>query len=330
MVGYSRADTHPDSEKPGNALNALKHRNFRLLWFGQLVASVGQQIQQVAIAWQLFVMTDSTFQVGLVAAFGIAPFLLLSFVGGTVADKFERRRILLVTQSFTMISAVVLFVTTLAGVISPGIIYAIAFISGMTRSFDGPARQALIPNLVPRNQLANALTMNTVLRQLATVVGPGIGGVALGIFGVGPTYAFNGVLHIAIIAALLLMDRIPVPARERQNNLDLALGGLRFVRREPVVLSILCLDWLVNLLGSTRVLMPVFARDILEVGPEGLGLLYAAPAAGAVTGALFLSAIGVRAIDLLPAVAGHALRHRRHGRRRRGHALDDRAAAHSR
>ena len=276
------------------ALRTLRHRNFRLLWFGQLVSTIGTQMQQVAIAWHLFILTDSTFQVGLVAFFGIAPFLVLSFVGGTLADRFERRRILVVTQTMTMLISFVLVGTTVAGVVSPLVIYAVAFATGLTRSFDGPARQALIPNLVPREELANALTLNTMLRQLATIVGPGLGGVVLALAGVAVTYALNSVSFLAIIGALLLMDQMPVPPRPRSNTWQQVLGGLRFVRGEPVVLSILTLDWLVNLLGSMRVLMPVFARDILEVGPEGLGLLYAAPAAGAVAGALFLSAVGMR------------------------------------
>ena len=296
-AGRALANAVPDDKpasRQGGALRTLRHRNFRLLWFGQLVASVGQQMQQVAIAWQLFNLTDSTFQVGLVAAFGIAPFLAMSFVGGTIADRFDRRRIMLFTQSWTMVNALLLLTATLAGVITPGIIYGLAFMMGLSRSFDGPARQSLIPNLVPRDELANALTMNTMLRQLATVAGPGIGGIVLGLFGVAAAYAVNSLLVLSIIGALLLMDPIKAAPRGNARGLQMALGGLRYVKGEPVVLSILCLDWLVNLLGATRVLLPVFARDILEVGPEGLGLLYAAPAAGAVTGALVLGAIGVR------------------------------------
>lgn len=293
-MANSGPDDRPPASRQGGALRTLRHRNFRLLWFGQLVASVGQQMQQVAIAWQLFNLTDSTFQVGLVAAFGIAPFLAMSFVGGTIADRFDRRRIMLITQSWTMVNALLLLIATLADVITPGIIYGLAFMMGLSRSFDGPARQSLIPNLVPRDELANALTMNTMLRQLATVAGPGMGGIVLGLFGVAAAYAINSILVLSIIGALLLMDPIKVAPRGSARGLQMALGGLRYVKSEPVVLSILCLDWLVNLLGAMRVLLPVFARDILEVGPEGLGLLYAAPAAGAVTGALVLGAVGVR------------------------------------
>jgi len=278
----------------GHALRTLRHRNFRLIWLGQLVTGVGGQMQSVALAWHLFVLTNSTLRVGLFGFFSVIPFMVLSFVGGATADKFDRRRVMLVTQSILMCLSLVLVFTTLTHQVSPSLIYGIAVASGMARAFDGPARQAMIPNLVPREELGAALTLNTMLRQMATIVGPGLGGLVLGLAGLAPTYFINSLSFVAIIGALLIMEPVKAPARQTGNSWQLALGGLRFVRSEPVVLSILCLDFLVNLLGSVRALMPVFARDILKVGPEGLGFLYAAPAAGAVCGALFLGAMGGR------------------------------------
>jgi MFS family permease len=152
----------------------------------------------------------------------------------------------------------------------------------------------MIPNLVPQEELGNALTLNTMLRQLATIVGPGIGGLVLGFFGVSVTYMLNTLSFMGIIGALLMMDPLPAIARRAQPGWELAVGGVRFLRSEPVVSSILGLDFLVNILGSMRALFPVFAAEILHVGPEGLGLLYSAPAAGAVFGALVMGAIGGR------------------------------------
>jgi MFS family permease len=192
-----------------------------------------------------------------------------------------------------MLVSSVLVIATVTGNISPTLIYVVSFASGITRAFDAPARQAMIPNLVPKEELGNALTLNTMLRQLATIAGPGLGGLVLGFFGVAVTYAINTASFLAIIAALLLMDPLPAIRRVTQPGWQLAMGGLRFVRGEPVVASVLGLDFLVNIFGSTRALFPVFAEDILKVGPEGLGLLYAAPAAGAVTGALILGAMGM-------------------------------------
>jgi MFS family permease len=289
------ADHSPrDRLDRATALSALRFRNFRLIWLGQLISSIGGQMQQVAIAWHLYDLTGSSFQVGLVGFFGIAPFLVLSFAGGAIADRFDRKRILVSTQVMTMLGSLVLVGATFSGNVSPAVIFAVAFASGMTRSFDAPARQALIPNLVPAEELGNALTLNTILRQLATIVGPSLGGLVLGFFGVGAAYALNSLSFLAIIVALLVMDPLPPLQRSRQAGWELLGGGLRFVRGEPVVLGILCLDFVVNLLGTLTSLMPVFADQVLHVGEEGLGFLYAAPAVGAVAGAVFLGAMGGR------------------------------------
>ncbi|HLF76314.1 MAG TPA: MFS transporter [Dehalococcoidia bacterium] len=264
------------------------------MWCGQLVSTIGGQMQQVAIAWHLYNLTGSSFQVGLVAFFGIAPFLFLSLVGGALADQFDRKRILLVTQTATMLVSSLLVIATVAHVITPTMIFAISFLSGMTRAFDAPARQSMIPNLVPPNELANALTLNTMLRQLGTIAGPGLGGLILGFFGVGVTYALNTISFLGIISALLIMDPLPPIKRVTQPGWQLALGGFRFVKSEPVVLSLLMLDFVANIFGALRSLFPAFAADVLDVGPQELGLLYSAPAAGAVTGALLLGWMGSR------------------------------------
>jgi MFS family permease len=274
------------------AFKALRHRNFRLIWFGQLVSTIGDQMQAVAIAWQIFVLTNSSLKVGLVGLFGLVPFLLLSFAGGALADRVDRKRILVATQSMMMLQSAFLVVATIADVATPGLIYAVSFAAGATRAFDQPARQALVPNLVPPEDLANALSLNTMFRQMATIVGPGLGGLVVGIFGLAPTYALNAVSFLAIIGALIVTDPLPALARQVEVGWSVVMGGLRFVRGEPLVLSLLCLDFLATALGSVRALFPVFARDILEIGPQGLGLLYSAPAIGAVAGSLVLSLYG--------------------------------------
>jgi MFS family permease len=259
---------------------------------GQLVSSTGQMMQTVTLAWHIFVLTDSTFQVGLLAFSGFVPFLVLSFVGGAVADQVTRKRVILVTQTGSLTATLTLVAATFGGFVSPALLYVVAFSIGCTRAFDAPARQALIPNLVPRAELGAALTLNTMLRQLATTIGPGIGGLLIGVAGVGTAYSVNAVTFLAVIAALLAMGPVAQARGSATSRLDLALGGLRFVSKERIVLSLLALDFTVVVLGSTEALMPAFARDVLEVGPEGLGLLYAAPAVGAITGALILGAIG--------------------------------------
>ena len=233
-------------------------------------------MQIVAIAWQLFVLTDSTLNVGLLGLFGLLPYLGMSLVGGAFADRFDRKRILITTQILSMSLAGALMFGTLAGVITPEVIYAYAFVAGLMRAFDAPARQAMIPNLVPPEELASALTLNTMFRQMATIVGPGLGGIIVGVAGLSVTYGLNMVSFVALIGAVIAMDPIPGMRRTSAGGLKLALGGLEFIRRDSLVLSVLMMDFLITALGSLRSLFPVFARDILDLGPRGLGMLYAA------------------------------------------------------
>jgi MFS family permease len=280
------------SPRPRHALTVLRHRDFRLLWFGQLISTTGQMMQTITLAIHMFDLTDSTLQVGLLAFTGLVPFIVFSFVGGAVADRINRKRVILVTQSASLTATLTLVAATFGGLVSPAWLYAIAFVIGCTRAFDAPSRQALIPNLVPREELGAALTLNTMLRQLATTIGPGIGGVLIGFAGFGAAYAVNATTFFAVIGALLLMGPVRQVAGRMGGRLHLALGGLRFVLKERIVLSLLALDFAVVVLGSTEALMPAFGEDILDIGPEGVGFLYSAPAVGAIVGALLLGAIG--------------------------------------
>jgi MFS family permease len=280
------------SPRPRHALTVLRHRDFRLLWFGQLISTTGQMMQTITLAIHMFALTDSTLQVGLLAFTGLVPFIVFSFVGGAVADRINRKRVILVTQSASLTATLTLVAATFGDLVSPAWLYAIAFVIGCTRAFDAPSRQALIPNLVPREELGAALTLNTMLRQLATTIGPGIGGVLIGLAGFGAAYAVNAATFFAVIGALLLMGPVRQVAGSMGGRLHLALGGLRFVLKERIVLSLLALDFAVVVLGSTEALMPAFGEDILDVGPEGVGFLYSAPAVGAIAGALILGAVG--------------------------------------
>jgi MFS family permease len=282
----------PDGRRSSHALTVLRHRDFRLLWFGQLVSTSGQMMQTIALAWHMFELTDSTFNVGLLAFSNFLPYLVLSFVGGAIADQMNRRNVLLVTQAAGMAVALSLVTVTVAGVVTAPMLFVFAVLVGMTRAFDGPARQALIPNLVPRQELASALTLNTMLRQIATTVGPGVGGLLIGVAGVGTAYAVNAVSFIAVFAALLAMRPVAQMPGTGGSRLKMMLGGVRFAMTERIILLLLAFDFFVVILGSTEALMPAFARDILAVGPKGLGLLYGAPAVGAIVGALILGAMG--------------------------------------
>lgn len=270
---------------------ALRHRNFRLLWSGQLVSAMGDHMQTVAMAWHIYDLTGSTVSLGLIALFRLVPFISLGLVGGALADAMDRRRLMLLTQTGQMLVTLFLFVTAVVGVDGPLAIYLAAFLGGGLQAFDGPARQALIPNLVPRADLTNAITLNTLIRQVATIVGPGAGGVSIALFGTGVTYGINALTFLAVIAALLAMNHVHVRPPAQGSNLERVKDGLRFARGEPLVLYPLLLDFVTRALGSPRGLLPVFARDVFHAGPVGMGWLGSAAAVGAVGGGLVLGSM---------------------------------------
>lgn len=252
----------------------------------------GTQIQTVALAWHVYILTDSPLQIGLIGLSRLIPFTVMSLVGGVTADRLDRRLILLVTQTLLMLLTASLVLTTVTGNTTPLVIYGVTFISGLVSSFTNPAQRALIPNLVPRSELANAFTLNILLRQVGTVIGPGIGGLLIAQFGLAATYSLNAASFLAVLGALLLMGSVPMRLAQSERARDMVLGGLHFVRGQPLIVSMLGLDLCVETLGGTRALLPIFARDILEVGPEGLGILQAAPGLGAILGGLMLGARG--------------------------------------
>ncbi|MSQ10747.1 MAG: MFS transporter [Dehalococcoidia bacterium] len=273
-------------------LAALHHRNFRLLWVGQIASGLGTNMQAIAIGWHIYQMTDSALALGFAAFFRAVPFMTLSLLGGAFADSMDRRRLLMVTQGIQMAVSVALAAATVAGIESPWIIYAVALAGGVLQAFDGPARQALVPSLVPREMLANALTLNTLARQAATIVGPGLGGVAIAVLGVGPTYLVNALGAVVVVLALVQIHGVAVkPAPSTGSNLQRIGDGLTFAWSEPLVLLPLAIDFLTRALGSPRGLLPVYARDIFGVGPEGLGWLAAAAAVGAVAGGFWLGSL---------------------------------------
>ncbi|HLY64508.1 MAG TPA: MFS transporter, partial [Chloroflexota bacterium] len=194
------------------------------------MSSVGDQMQQVAIGWQLYLLTNSPLQVGLVGAVRSVPFIALSLAGGALADAMDRRRMLWITNALQTMTTMVLVVTTMTGTISPHLIYAMAFIQGGTTAFDAPTRQAMIPNLVPRPELTNAFTLNTLLRQTSVIVGPAVGGVVIASFGLGWTYTANAISFVAVVLAVILIRPMPRVQRSSGGAWERVVGGWRFAR----------------------------------------------------------------------------------------------------
>ena len=272
-------------------------------------------MQTAAILWHVSLLVPEdrrALALGMVGLVRVVPVVFFSLVSGVAADALDRRRLMLVTQSAMAFLALILTVLTFRGLSAVWPIYLLAACSSAAGAFDLPARQALLPNLVPREHLPNAISLNTIMMQVASVAGPGLGGTVIAWGGVGAVYAFNTVSFLVVIAALLMMRTeqgqtgvemgsdpglTPNPkqqAADRGNfTVAAAMEGLRFVFRAPLIRSTMLLDFFATFFSSATALLPIYAQDILHVGAHGYGWLYAAPAAGAV----LASAVMVRAVD---------------------------------
>jgi MFS family permease len=300
---------------------ALRHRNFRLLWVGQLVSVSGSMMQSAAILWHVALIAPpehKAIALGAVGLVRLLPIVVFSLVSGVVADVYDRRRVMLITQSLMAGLAAALALLTMGGLQTPWPIYVVAALSSAAGAFDGPARHALIPNLVPREHLANAISLNTIMFQTAAVAGPSAAGLVIATGGVAAAYWINAASFLSVIGALLMMR--DVRGKESDGSLHQAPGalslgaaleGLRFVFAQPLIRSSMLLDFFATFFSSATALLPIFAQDILGVGAQGYGWLYAAPSVGA----LVASAAMVRLVDridrrgvvLLWSVAGYGV-----------------------
>jgi MFS family permease len=297
---------------------ALQHRNYRLIWIGLLVSITGTMMQNAALLWHVSLLVPADkkgLALGLVGLVKVVPIICFSMISGVVADAWDRRRLMLMTQAGSTLSTLALAVLTFRGLSTVWPIYILAALGAAVGAFDLPARQALVPTLVPREHLPNAITLNTIMFQTAAVVGPSLGGLLIAAAGVGWVYVVNALSFGFVIVALLMMRNVPAhpsAGSERdQVSLHAALEGLRFVFRSPLIRSTMLLDFFATFFSSATALLPIFAQDILKVGAKGYGWLYAAPA----TGALVTSAVMVplteriqrRGPTLLWAITGYGL-----------------------
>ena len=259
---------------------ALRHRDFRLWWFGQLISQSGSAMQTLAINWQISQLTGfNPLALGLVGLSRFVPIVIFALIGGAVADARDRRKLLIATQSILMVLAALLGLLSSAGLATVWPIYAISALSAAALAFNGPARQALIPALLPREHLANALSLNSVMGQMATIGGALLGGVLIGLHDVAIVYWLNAASFLAVIAALFVMR----PARQeirRKASVGSVREGLRFVFHQPIILSTMLLDFIATFFSSANQLLPIFAAQILNVGAPGLGALTAATSIG--------------------------------------------------
>ena len=266
----------------------LRDRNYSLLFWGQLISSAGTQMQVVAVAWQVFLLTHSPVALGLIGLMQAVPRLIFSLVGGVLADVLDRRKMLMVVNLAMMGFSIILALCTDLHAINITLIYAIILLSSIASSFEFPTRQSIVPTLVPREQMADALSLNSAMMQLTFIVGPTAGGFAIAWLGLANTYWFDVVSYLVVIGSLcfMLVPRIPLEKRP-QAGFGALFDGMRFLREHPVILAVLSLDFGANFFGSPRALLPVYAQDIMHIGPQGLGILLAATSIGAVALAPF-------------------------------------------
>jgi MFS family permease len=235
------------------------------------------------MAWQIYELTNSPLELGLLGLARGAPMLVLLLFGGLLADAVNRRHLMMATQIAQMCVSATLALMTLAGRVTPAVLYAASLFLALFSALEQPARTAIIPNLVPRGDLTNALALSGTQRHVATIVGPSLAGLLLARSGVTLCYAVDAVSWLVMLAALVMMRPLAQTAGGRRALSMKALReGVEFVWTHPVIVSMMALDFGQNFFGSGRALLPIFARDILNVGPQGLGLLYSATSAGAV------------------------------------------------
>lgn len=257
-------------------------------------------MQQAAILWHVSLLVSPDrrgLALGLVGLVRVVPIVTFSLISGVAADALDRRRLMMATNSVAAFVAAGLAALAFAGVAQPWPVYALAALGAATSAFDGPARQALIPALVPREDLPNAFALNQLMMQSASVLGPSIGGLLIATNGIGAAYLFNTVSFGCVLLALALMRNVPALKHEERAEVSVrsVREGLRFVFTSPMIRSTMLLDFFATFFSSAIALLPIYAQDILHVGARGYGWLYAAPAAGA----LVTSAVMARAVSRL-------------------------------
>ncbi len=273
----------PPAMKPPSQWSVLRNRNYALLFWGQLISAAGTQMQIVAVAWQVYLISHSAIALGLIGLVQAIPRLLFSLIGGVFADVLDRRKMLIVIEATMAVMSAILALCTIFHVINLPIIYVDVLIAATVSAFEYPTRQAIIPILVPREQMANAISLSMVLMQLTVVIGSSLGGFVIAWVGVANTYWIDVISYFVVIGSLFFMyvPRVPIEKRA-QAGVGALVDGIRFLKAHPVILAVLSLDFFATFFGSPKALLPVYASSILHVGPQGLGILLAGTSIGAI------------------------------------------------
>jgi MFS family permease len=272
----------------------MKYRDFRLLWTGQLISITGSQMRMVAVDWQVYEIAtkqglNPALALGFIGLLRLIPMILTALFAGVAADRFERRKVIMVTSFVALFASIILAIA--GGLETPNlmIVYAMVVVTAIASAFEMPARQALIPALVPAPMLSQAMSAGIISWQLATVLGPSIAGILISVYGVVPLYWIDAASYLAVVAAAVMMRPVIVDSNRPPVLMKDAFEGLKFVFKHRIMSSTMLLDFFATFFGAATTLMPIFANEILGVGAQGYGLMRAAPSFGAVLAAVLLS-----------------------------------------
>ncbi len=272
---------------------SLKHKRFFYLWLGQLISIAGTQMQIWALFWHINQLNKNPIALGGIGLARILPVIIFSLIGGAVADSRNRRTVLFITQSIAALLALTLGLLTQFGQITIWHIYAITALQAVAIAFDGPSRQALVPNLVPAKDLPNAFSMTFTAFQAGSVIGPALSGVVIALAGQSAVYYFNAFSFVSVVIALVMIGDVPQTISEKMAgiNMESIREGINFILSKPVILSTMLLDFVATFFASANTLLPIIATGVLHVGVVEYGYLSAAQAVGAVLAALVISQV---------------------------------------
>ena len=279
------------------AFVALRHRNYRLFYFGQMISLIGTWMQTIGQSWLVLELTHSAWYLGLVGALQFLPVMLLALFGGVLADRLPKRKVLLFTQSSAMIQATLLWILIATGQVQIWHVLILATLLGLTNSVDMPTRQAFVVEMVGREDLPNAIALNSSVFNAARIVGPGIGGLVIYWLGVAPLFLLNALSFIAVLIGLAMIDMKQLHGQvkldkqaSRQGTLRSLREGLAYVWRTPSVLLVIAVVGAISLFGiNFNVILPLFATDVLHSGPQGFGFISSAFGLGSLFAALWLA-----------------------------------------
>lgn len=270
---------------------ALKHRNFRLFWGGQMVSLTGTWMQSVAQLWLMHRLTESPLMLGVLTFLQFLPVLLFALVGGVIADRFDKRRLLMTTQSIGMLQAVTMATIATLGIVQPWMLFCLAFIMGTVNAFDMPGRQSFVIEMVGREDLPNAIALNSASFNTARMIGPAFAGILVAAVGEAACFWVNAVSYGGVIAALAGI-RVPVRTitKPEGHALNRLAKGVGYIRRTPPIRNLLIvLGFMASLGFQYLVLLPIYAKEILKQGPEVYGLLVTAFGVGSLFAAAWMT-----------------------------------------